>query len=217
MRPLLPWAALVTSALVALPAVSAVAPCLAAVDAHGPPGGCRQGTAALREHLEQVLESCIEGRAARVKPAARATWSWWLAHRVAFPESAAAESALLDLRATARTNPLHAAGEAYRLAAWSLDWCPGVEHLEDRLMRIDLIGMAGWLRARDEAVEWPRDAGAAVEAIGLRLEAGNHAGLAARVRRAVGLVLDTPARDAGAGAHARALLDLVDRAENALH
>lgn len=178
---------------------------------------CRTVALGLRERLESVTEAVIDGKLAAVPRAASRVAGWWQTQRQSMASRPQADS-LIDGMALAavRHHPRTAARIAVQLSAQSLAWCPGSPGTDDRLMLIDLAGMTGWLRARDERLDWPGDVHGASEALASQLVAGKHAPLAARLRSAVAATLSTPESAAGDVHAALRLLDLVDEIEKVL-
>jgi hypothetical protein len=170
----------------------------------------------LRERLESILEAGIDGRPARVLPAALHAESWWKAHakELAYIPGGDQLVARMVEQARARHTVL-AARNAWELSERSFP--PGSNSLDDALMRLDLVGMAAWLRAHGSDVSWPEGTQSALDMIVSRLNARHGTTLAHRFQAAASAALATPVTVAGDARPATRLLDLVDVVEKALH
>ena len=178
---------------------------------------CRTVALGLRERLESVTEAVIDGRTSTVPRATDHVVSWWKRERGSLASRTQADSLVnLMARASLRHRPREAARIAVQLSAQSLEWCPGPPVTDDRLMIVDLAGMAGWLRARGARLDWPGDVRGASEALASQLVARQHGPMAARLRSAVAATLSTPESAAGDVHAALRLLDLVDEIEKVL-
>jgi hypothetical protein len=169
----------------------------------------------LRERLEGVTEANIDRRPARALPAALRAEAWWKAHAKPLAFIAGGDSLIARVVGAARAgHPVAAARAAWELSERS--FAPGSESLEDALMRLDLVGMAAWLRAHGQAVNWPDGTPGALDRIESRLTARHQATLARQFRAAADAGLATPVATAGDAHAATRLLDLVDVVEKAL-
>ena len=178
---------------------------------------CRTQAAGVREALETVAESVIDGRPARVPAAVKRATGSWVAHRETFSETAGMDSLMNLLDATSRRRAANAAaGLAVQAAVASFRWCPGEATLDDRLFLIDLTGMAAWLRTRGVRIAWPPDVHGATEAVASELDRRKRGPLAVRLRSRVAAVLTTRERPGGDPRSANQLLALVDDIEKAL-
>jgi hypothetical protein len=178
---------------------------------------CRTHATAVREALETVAESVIDGRPARVPAAVKKATGLWVAHREMFSETAGVDSMMNLLDATSRRRAANAtAGLAVQAAVASFRWCPGEATLDDRLFLIDLTGMAAWLRTRGVRIAWPPDVHGATEAVASELDRRKRGPLAVRLRSSVATVLTTRERPGGDPRSANQLLALVDDIEKAL-
>jgi hypothetical protein len=130
----------------------------------------------------------------------------------------AIDSAMSDLRvqAVAHRAPL-AARAALLASTTALDGCMDPPTIAADLMRIDLAGMAGWLRAHGVDTPFPRDAEQAARATCEKLRASGHGALADRLTKDVAATLVIPVRVNGDVHAANMLLARVDEAEVALH
>lgn len=178
---------------------------------------CRAVATTLREHLESVTEAVIDGRPAAVPGATDRVVSWWSTHCQSLGSRIQADSLInLMTRAALRHRTREAARVAVQLSVQSLGWCPGTPGTDERLMLVDLTGMAGWLRARGERLEWPGDVQSATDSLASALVARRHRSLAAQLSRAVAATLSTPESPSGDVRTAVRLLDLVDVIEKVL-
>jgi hypothetical protein len=122
-----------------------------------------------------------------------------------------------ELKSEAAANHANLAARAAVLASTSaLDACPEAPTDDARLMRIDLTGMAGWLRAHGVDVAFPRNARQATHEVGDRLRARNHGALADQLTKDVEATLAIPVGANGDVASANRLLQRVDDAEKAV-
>ena len=117
--------------------------------------------------------------------------------------------------AAAHRAPL-AARAALIASTAALDACTEPPNDAARLMRIDLAGMAGWLRAHGVNAPFPRGAAPAAQAIGERLRSRGHAQMASRLGRELAATLAIPVRVGGNVPAADSLLQRVDDAELAI-
>jgi len=177
---------------------------------------CSATALAFSETLEPVIEAVIDGQPNKVQLAADRAQAWWAAHRAGWMNAATVDSAMreLELQASAHHASL-AARAAVRASTAALDACPDPPTLAANMMRVDLAGMAGWLRAHGVNTPFPRNVEQAAEAIGDRLRAGGHEALAGRLAREVAATLVIPVRMNGDLRAANALLARVDEAEQA--
>lgn len=169
----------------------------------------------LREHLEGVAEANIDGHPERALPAALRAESWWKEHEKGLAFIPAGDSLIARVTAEARGGrSMNAARAAWELSERS--FAPGSNGLDDALMRLDLVGMAAWLRAHGEAVRWPDGTQRALDLIESRLTAQRKLTLARQFRTAASAALATPVSSSGDARPAKRLLDLVDVVEKAL-
>lgn len=204
--------------LLAIAACAAIAGGPAGALAATAAGDCRSTAADLREKLESVTEAVIDGRTSAVPGASDRAAAWWKAHRAAVGAHAEADTMVRRMTSAARRHrSIEAARQAVQLSSESLKWCGGSLTTADRLMVVDLSGMAGWLRARGAHLDWPDHTTAASDTLAAALERHNHADVAGRLRRSVAATLAAPPSAHGDVAPAKKLLDLVDEVEKLLH
>jgi hypothetical protein len=138
-------------------------------------------------------------------------------HRAAFPSPAVTDALLADM---AKASRAHRTSEAARLAyeAAIASWraCPSEPSVTDRIMLIDLGGMAAWLKSMGQRVELPAELSKSLDAIGERLEAAKRSALARKLSQAGRDVLDPAKTKALARRASVRLLDVVDEVETAL-
>jgi hypothetical protein len=120
--------------------------------------------------------------------------------------------ALLLLPATRCASAAEAAGSGAAPPA-AFKWCDTAPRLADRLMILDLVGMAAWLRAQGVESSGPTPAEETVSAVATALRAKHRDVLTDRLRTAIRETLSAPA---GTDTPAKRLLDLVDVVETAL-
>ena len=169
----------------------------------------------LRERLEGVAEANIDGHPERTLPAALHAESWWKEHAKELAFIPAGDSLIARVSAEARGG--HSVNAAH--AAWELSersFATGSNGIDDALMRLDLVGMAAWLRAHGAAVHWPDGTQSALDLIESRLTAQRKPTLARQFRTATTAALATPVSPSGDARAAKRLLDLVDVVEKAL-
>ncbi len=171
----------------------------------------------LCERLEPVTEAVIDGRPALVPAAARRVQMWWKANRQAFPGGGDADSVMTAmLRSAQRGEANEAARAAVGLSIRALEWDGGARTTPARLMLIDVVGMAGWIRAGGGELEWPRQVPVAVDSLASVLERRNRPRAAARLQHAVGVVMEGTGDRTVRTAAALALLELVVGLERVL-
>jgi hypothetical protein len=182
------------------------------------PRTCRGDAVAFSEALKPVIEAVTDGRPDKVPRAAAGAQAWWSSNRSRFARPASIDSAMQVLHALATTHraPL-AASAAIAAANAALDACPEPPSVVERLMRIDLTGMAGWLRAHGVNARFPREAERETKVIVERLRASGHAALADRLASEVAATLAIPVRVNGDVRTANALLQRVDEVEQIVH
>ena len=169
----------------------------------------------LRERLESVNEASIDGRPSRALPAALRAESWWKAHPQELGAIAGGGELIARVVDEARGgHPIEAARAAWELSERSFP--PGAASLDDALMRIDLVGMAAWLRAHGSDASWPDGTQSALDLIESRLTARHRATLASRFKLAADAAMTTPISASGDALPAKRLLDLVDVIEKVL-
>lgn len=181
------------------------------------PPACQSNALALSEAIEPVVEAVTDGRPDRVPAAARRAEAWWSAHRSRFSNPAVIDSAMGELQvlATGHRAPL-AARSAVIAANAALDACPESPSDATMLMRIDLAGMAGWLRAHGVDARFPRLAAESARTIGARLRARGRVAMANALAREAAATLAIPVRVEGNVRAANALLERVDDIEAVL-
>lgn len=189
----------------------------AAVAVQPPASACRTFTAQLREHLEGVTEAWLDGRAAALEPAAKRAQAFWSTRRqdeFATPSGDSLMQALLG--AARRRDNVRAAHLAVSLSVRTFEWCGARASTDDDLMRLDLVGAVGWLRASGEHEAWPAGLHESTARIESQLTARHRADLAKRLAGAVAALLAQPEGAGKSTKPAGALLDLVDEMEKAL-
>jgi len=195
------------------PALSATAPARAT---HRPVAKAPASPAIeLRERLESVIEAAIDGHPARALPAALRAEAWWNAHAKELPYVEGGDDLVARMLLQARAKRTVLASRA----AWELSersFAPGSNSLDDALMRLDLVGMAAWLRAHGSDVSWPDGTQSALDLIMSRLELRHGRTLAHQFQVAASAALATPVTLGGDSRPATRLLDLVDVVERAL-
>ena len=214
-----PLASACLLALLLLPATrwtdaAAAADSGAAPPPHAHGGACADAAATFREKLEPVIEAAIDGQAGHAATACEHALTWWTGHADKIGAGTPADSLIGVMVAVGRGgNPLEAARVAVIAATASFKWCDTAPRLADRLMILDLVGMAAWLRAHGVESPGPTAAEEAVSAVATALRAKHREALTDRLRKAVRETLSAPA---GTDAPAKRLLDLVDVVETAL-
>ncbi len=175
---------------------------------------CSTSAIAFCEALEPVIEAVTDGRPSLVPSATRRAELWWNAHRAGFPDTAAIAPRMRDLaiEASHRHAP-YAARVAVGAAIAALDACTAPPDDAARLMRLDLTGMAAWLRAHGVAVEFPRDVSPSVRLLARALRAQGHPALADALVSDVEVALAIPVRLNGDVGAANRLLACVDEVE----
>ena len=192
-------------------AFGAVAPSRAAAS------DCHPQAAALRESLEAVTEAVIENEEAILLIATEHLQRWWLEHRNAFGAGAEADRQIAGIAAAAQAGEAtKAAAAAIGLSTTSLDWCGGGQRTDDQLMRLDLVGMTAWLRARGENLAFMPHAYGTAEQVAEKLDARGKHSLAKQTREAAKAALAVPVSTHGDVKAANRLLELVDKIERAL-
>ena len=143
--------------------------------------------------------------------------SWWGANRTKFSDPARIDSTMSELKilAAERRAPL-AARAALVASIAALDECPEPPIDAVMLMRLDLTGMAGWLRAHGVDAPFPRNVEHAAEALCERLRSRGHVTLADKLTKEVAATLAIPVHFNGDVHAANALMQLVDEAEQAV-
>ncbi len=195
----------VSSALLACLAFSGLAP-RGADGATVPRRGCFESAVAFSEALEPVIEAVTDGRPSKVLPAAKRATS--------FADSIALDHAMGDLKTSAAEHRSALAARAALVAStMALDACTEKPTAAARLARIDLAGMAGWLRVHGVNAPFPGDVAQAALAISDRLRASGHKVLADRLTVDVAATLEIPVRATGDIRAANRLLECVDEAE----
>lgn len=185
--------------------------------AAAPQHSCSTDALAFCEALEPVIEAVTDGRPNRVQPAALRAQAWWTAHRAGFANAAAIDSTMRDLTALASAHRAPLAARAAVVAATAaLDACHEPATDAGRVMRIDLAGMAGWLRAHGVNTPFPGGVAPAAQSISDRLRANGHEALAAQLSKDLAATLAIPARVEGNVHAADSLLQRVDEVEQAL-
>jgi hypothetical protein len=189
--------------------------------AHGAPvanPGCSALSVAFMEAVEPVVEAVTDGRPAAVPRAARRARAWWAAHRAQFADTSSVAPALRELgeHAAAR-QPLLAARAAVQASSAAVDACPTASDLESSTARLDLCGMAGWLRGHGVAVDFPRGIPESERAIVAALRGRGHAALASRLAEDVTATMAIPVGERGDVRGANRLLARVDEVESILH
>lgn len=178
---------------------------------------CRRVSASLREHLEGVTEAVIDGRSTGVPRAADGAMLWWKAnHRFVGVHPEADSLMPLLVQAAHRHAGVEAARIAVQLSSHSFAWCAGSQSTADRLMILDLAGMAGWLRARGAHLDWPVGVPQAADSLEAALIRRHRSYQAAHLRRLVPLLLSTPESRTGDIRPANELLQFVDELEKVL-
>ena len=120
-------------------------------------------------------------------------------------------------RQVAGSRPLLAARAAINASSTALDACSAPPNAASRLARIDLCGMAGWLRAHGVSMDYPRDVAESAQAISAALRGGGHAALANRLVADVAATLATSVSAHGDVRAANRLLACVDEVERVAH
>ena len=214
-----PLASACLLALLLLPATRCANAAAAAGSGAAPPphardSACADDAATFREKLEPVIEAAIDGQAGHTAPACERALTWWAGHADRIGAATLADSLVDAMVAAGRGgNPLEAARVALLAATASFKWCDTAPRLADRLMILDLVGMAAWLRAHGVESPGPTAAEESVPAVATALRAKHREALTDRLRTAVREALSAPA---GTDAPAQRLLDLVDVVETAL-
>lgn len=165
------------------------------------------------EHLEPIIEAVTDGRPARVPAAMHSAEVWWRAHA---PDSVDV-TAMRRLRELADTHRAPAAAAtAVQIAGSVLDRCAEPEAIDVAVMRLDLAGMAAWLRSKGIESATPGDMTEPTRRIGTELRRRGHGLLASRIEAEVAAAVAIPTRVNGPTARANALLGRVDEVEAAL-
>lgn len=170
-------------------------------------------TVAFCESLEPVAEAVTDGRPARVPAAARKAVAWWRSHD-ADTLYAAGMRELIE-HADSHRAPL-AASAAVRLSAMAMDRCSEPHDLGVDVMRLDVAGMAAWLRSKGVASGSPAGTAEGAQRVSAKLRALHQDSLATRLEREVAAALAVPERVGGPTAAANRLLQTVDDVEAAL-
>ena len=185
-----------------------------ATRAHAAPLDCHSATTALRESLEVVVETVIDGRKARLPRTAEGASVFWEAHHGSFdhdPDAGAQMAAMVD--SARRGSAREAARLAVQVAVASLKWCNGPLRTEDQLMLLDFVGMTAWLRARGGKIDWPDGIKHATDDLAGQLVKRRKTALAKQLRAAVTVAMAPKARvDVKASARLLALVDDVEKA-----
>ena len=178
---------------------------------------CLTNALSLSEALEPVIEAVTDGRPNRVPLAATRAQAWWAAHRTSFANPAALDTAMSSLHTLASTHRAPLAARAALVASTAaLDACSETPTEAAHLMRIDLAGMAGWLRAHGVDAPFPRGVAQAAQSIDDRLRASGHGAMAEGLRKELAATLAIPVRVEGNVHAADSLLQRVDEIEQAL-
>lgn len=172
-----------------------------------------RSTIAFCENLEPVVEAVTDGRPGRVPAAAHIAVAWWRAHD-ADTLYAAGMRKLLD-HADSHRAPL-AAGVAVGLCAVAMERCGEPRDVGLDVMRLDVTGMAAWLRSKGVVSESPVGAAEAAQRVSAKLRASHHEALAVRLEQEVAAALAVPARASGPTPAADRLLQTVDVVEEVL-
>src|SRR5205085_7409713 len=118
---------------------------------------CMTNSLAFCEAIEPVIEAVTNGHPARVPAAAQRAQRWWRAHRAHLPDTAAIAPTMRALTTdVAQRHVQLAARDATIAATASLDGCTESPNLAAQLMRVELAGLAGWQRAHNVDVAFPR-------------------------------------------------------------
>ena len=201
-----------------LVAVACLAVLLVAGSTGAATGSCAAQVALFRERLELVTEAVIDNQPVTLVSTTARAQTWWRLHGAALGRHADADSLIPRMVTAARTRrPNEAAQIAVRLSVESFHWCDVAASQTDRVMIVDLAGMAGWLRARGAAADEPANSAAAVDSIAATLVHAGHAELATRLRAAYTAIQPRPGTKPADAKAAVRLLDLVDEVEKALH
>jgi hypothetical protein len=178
---------------------------------------CSQLAYQFRELLEPIVEASIDGKPDRAGPTTTRIAAWWKMHHAEIRLRASADSlmpALADAGQSGRA--LEAARLAVVLADISFGWCGRPPTVAGQLMRIDLAGMTGWLRAQGVDLDWPAGLPETTAAVLTELRSRGESSLADSLDSAILATTKTPVAAGGDVAAARTLLDLVDGAEQRL-
>ncbi len=203
------------AALALLALAGSAVPAPAPVSSGHPAHAAANPAFELRERLEGVTEANIDGHPERALPAALRAESWWKDHAKELAFVAAGDSLIARVTAEARGGrSMNAARAAWELSERS--FAPGSKGLDDALMRLDLVGLAAWLRAHGAAVRWPDGTQRALDLVESHLTAQHKRALARQFRTATTAALATPVSSSGDARPAKRLLDLVDVVEKAL-
>jgi hypothetical protein len=177
---------------------------------------CAHRTAVLRERLEPVIEAVIDGKPERTGKTTSRAEQWWARHGAELKAQPGADSLLQAMAAAGgKGQSLEAARDAAILATRSLDWCPGRVRTADRLMRLDLFGMAAWLRTRGETIPLPGGVEKTAKIIVKSLVAKGNQALASELELSITAVQAANSAGSKDPAQAKALLDLIDKVEGA--
>ena len=165
------------------------------------------------EQLEPIIEAVTDGKPARVPAATHSAELWWRAHA---PDSADA-TAMRRLRELADSHRAPAAAAtAVEIAGGVLDRCAEPEAIDVAVMRIDLAGMAAWLRSKGIESATPGEMTKAIRRISSELRRRGNTLLARRIETELVAAVAIPTRVNGPTARANALLERVDEVEAAL-
>jgi hypothetical protein len=214
-RPVMRWRLLFRALLVVIASAAAMGAGTATTPTpKRPRRTCTQLAYQFRELLEPVVEASIDGQRDLAGPTAARVLGWWKTHHAEIRLRASADSLVPELGAAGQNGrPLEAARLAVVLADASFNWCNRPPTVTDQLMRIDLTGMTGWLRAQGVALDWPAGSSEATAAVLAELRSRGQASLADSLDSATSAVMQTPVAVEGDAAAARRLLDLVDVVE----
>lgn len=189
-----------------------------ALGAKSAPTPCSARVTAFAEALEPVFEAVADGHPARLPAAVRRARGWWATHGATLPDSAALVPAMRTMvREAAARHPRETARAAVSASIMALDQCPDAPGVAAQLMRLDVTGMAAWVRAHGMPLDFPRDAASAAEGLADNLRAHGHGVLADHLIADTRAALAVSASSTGGEAAANRLLDRVDEVEKVAH
>jgi hypothetical protein len=178
---------------------------------------CRPQAARLRQSLGTITQAVMMDEEAGLLVATEHLQRWWIDNRSAFGARPEADKQIAAIAASAQNGePTQSAAAAVGLANASLDWCDGGPRIDDQLMRLDLVAMTAWLRARGENVAFAPHAYGTAEQIAEQLEGRGKGSLARQTRETVKAALAVQVNSHGDVKPATRLQQLVDKIERQL-
>ena len=178
---------------------------------------CAKRALAYAEALEPVIEAVTDGLPKSVPAESAKAQTWWTQHRSHYAGQAALDTAMREVKThSAASHPSLAARSALVGSIAAIEACPEPRSDEERLMLLDLLGMAGWLRAQGVDASFPVEGQTSMQTIGKHLRAKGKTALADQLEKDVAATLQIPVAKSGNLKAANSVLKLVDDAQLAL-